>query len=144
MQGTTQAISEILMADITLLNMLAMNAPIGRPSATKSKVASIVPVDQVKTKMATPYLTIQEGVEVFTGYTRKRQSVYIRCYNDLSKSYIEINQILDRVRLLLHRTELDLSDRTLVECLCEGRSAALEDEGFEQNYKEEQYGVTVL
>lgn len=144
MQGTVQSISEILQADSILLGMLALNAPIGRPDATKTKVASIMPIHKVKGKIATPFLTIQEGVEVFTGYTSKRQSVYIRCYNELSKSYIEINQILDRVRILLHKVELDLLDRTLVECKCEGRMPALEDEAFELRYKEEQYGITVL
>jgi hypothetical protein len=144
MKGTTSAIYNALTADTTLIGMLGSNTPFFDQNGTSAKVNSVVLSDQVRSEMNTPFITLQEGNENRTGWGMMRQSFFIRVYNDPRKSYIKINEILDRVRLLIDRVDLELSDRTLVECRMESRLPALEDEGFQLKYKEERYGIIVL
>jgi len=143
MKDTNNAIYEILVDDLTLVNLLGSNAPYQNPNGTASKANSIVPHDMAHRKLATPFITIQEGNENKLGGVYS-QSFFIRCYNGIEKSYIEINTILDRVRFLLDDSEMDLSDRRHVKTDFESRLPGLKEEGMNLKFKEERYRVTVL
>ena len=137
MKGTISAIYNILKEDQTLLSMLGNNAHFSDSRSPQTKINSIIPSSQIRKDFNTPFLSIQEGSEMFFGYAVKRQTFFIRCYNSKQKTFVEINEILDQVRELLDRTPLAISDRVNVECRSEGRLPALEDEPFALNYKEE-------
>jgi hypothetical protein len=144
MKGTTKAIYNILKDDLELLSMLAENPHFSSLRGSQSKDNSILPSGQIRKDLNTPFLSFQEGSETFFGEEIKRQIFYIRCYNSKQKTYVEINEVLERVRELLNKAVLVLDDRVSVKCKSEGRLPALEDEPFALNYKEERYSVVVL
>lgn len=144
MTGTISSIYTILKNDTTLVDMLSANYHFTVTRGVQTKENSIIPSSYIKKDLNTPFLSIQEGSEMFYGETVKRQIFYIRCYNSKQKTYVQINEILERVRFLLHKADLVLDDRVKVSCRCEGRLPALEDQAFALNYKEERYSVVVL
>ena len=143
MKDTNLGIFELLSNDDTLLLMLASNAPYHNPNGVTSKANSIVPSDVANRKMETPFITIQEGNENKIGHVLS-QSIFIRCYNDIRKSYITINEVLDRVRVLLDGVDLTLTDRRHVKTYFESRLPGLVEEAMELKFKEARYRVTVL
>lgn len=144
MKSANEKIYSLLAADETLTDMLGLNAPFYDPSGTQTRANSIVPADMVKRKFNTPFVTIQEGSETKIGSTLKDESFFIRCYNDIRKSYVRINEILDRIRELLDGANLELSDRVFVKASFEARLPGLEEEGMELKFKEERYRLQVL
>ena len=143
MVNTNQKIYNVLINDATLLALLAENAPFHDSDGTASKANSIVPADVANRKMETPFITIQEGNENKSGKVLI-QSFYIRCYNNIKKSYITINEILDRVRSLLDGSDLTLTDRRHIKTTMESRLPGLVEEGMELKFKEERFRVEVL
>jgi hypothetical protein len=143
MKGTNQAIYNLLKVNEELLAMLGSNTPI-IGTGTASTANSIVPSDLVNKKLNTPYITIQEGNENKSGGHTMNQSFFIRCYNDDSKGYIEINEILDKIREILNGSELTLEDRRFIEINFESRLPGLREETMQQKFKEERYRVKVL
>ena len=143
MIDTNDAIYKLLTGDTVLRGMLASNSPLFSPSSAKTTANSIVSADMVNRKLETPFITIQEGNENVVSH-RKLQTFYIRCYNDNSKSYIRINEILDRVRELLTQNQLALDDRRFVKVINESRMPGLSDEAVDMKFKEERYVIEVL
>lgn len=143
MKSSNQKIYELLIADTTLVNLLASNTPLLNPTGTSAKTNSIVPSDMVNRKLNTPFITIQEGNENIDSHILY-QTFYIRCYNDISKSYVEINTILDRVRLLITSNDLALTDRRFVKAQSESRLPGLVEEMLDLKFKEERFRVQVL
>lgn len=144
MKSSNERIFALLVNDETLTDMLGVNAPFYNPEGIVSRKNSIVPADMVNRKMAMPVVGIQEGTETKIGHELKDESFFIRCYNDVSKSYIRINEILDRIRELLDGSELTLSDRVFVDISFEARMPGLVDEEIGLKFKEERYRLTVL
>lgn len=144
MISSSEKIYLLLSSDDTLVNMLGYNSPFYDPNGTMSKANSIVPADMVKRRLNTPFITIQEGSETRVGSSLIDESFFIRCYNDVSKSYVKINEILDRVREILDGASLTLSDRVFVKISFEARLPGLEEEGMELKFKEERYRLQVL
>ena len=143
MKGTNESIYNLLKVNTELLDMLGKNTPI-IGNGTSSTLNSIVPSDLVNKKLNTPYITIQEGNENKSGSHTMNQSFFIRCYNDDSKGYIEINTILDKIREILDGSELTLEDRRFLEINFESRLPGLREETMQQKFKEERYRVKVL
>lgn len=144
MKSANEKIYLLLKNDSTLTDMLAENIPFYRSTGSESRENSIVPSDMVNKKMNTPFISIQEGSETKIGTELKDASFFIRCYNDLRKSYIRINEILDRIRELLDGTDLVLTDRRHVKTSFEIRMPGLVEEGIELKFKEERYRLQVL
>lgn len=144
MKATSKAIYNILVNDNTLLSMLATNAPFYQTGGTKSKVNSIVPADIVERALETPFLVIQEGSEIRLEEFLKSETVFVRCYNDRVKSYIDINTILDKVQSLLHDAQISIDDRVLVRCQWETTLPGLLDESIGLKFKESRYRLLVL
>lgn len=144
MRGTLKAIYEILSNDTTLVDMLAENRKWNSGDAGNyEKVNSIVP-SALSRNLGTPYLVIIEGTEVKVDRELKSEDVYIRCYNDVNKTTIEITEILDRVKFLLDKTHFDIEDRVNVECIWETTLPILQDDILGKNFKESRYRVLVL
>jgi hypothetical protein len=143
MKSTNATIYDLLTSDSELLSMLASNAPFYSPNGTKSTANSIVPADMVKRELETPFITVQEGNENKSGHVLS-QTFYVRCYNDVSKSYIEINEILDKVREILNNSEMTLTDRRHVKSDFESRMPGLVEEAMELKFKEERFRFEVL
>jgi len=144
MKGTNETLYGILSSDETLVDMLGSNAPFYNKDGTSKKINSIVPADMVNRKLNTPFITIQEGNETKIGKNLMDESFFIRCYNDIRKSYIDINTILDRVRELLDGASFALSDRRFIDINFESRLPGLEEESMELKFKEERYRLKVL
>jgi len=144
MRKTSEAIYNILVADNSLISMLASNAPFYNPSGTKTRSNSIIPADIVERALDTPFLVIQEGSESMLDEHLRSETIFIRCYNDRVKSYIDINKILDRVQTLLHEAQFSIDDRTLVRCQWETTLPGLLDESIGLKFKESRYRLLVL
>lgn len=144
MIDTFAQISQLLRQDEVLLAMLAKNKPYFPSDAEEAKVWSVRPVDTGSGELNTPFITIQEGTEVRLGQQLKRQEALIRVYHSVTKTYVDINKVLDRVRELLDNVQLETDDRVFVEIRCNGRLAGLEDQAWNLKFKEENYGILVL
>jgi hypothetical protein len=146
MNSTTSAIYDILQADLTLLNLLATNTPFYSPSGSTSKANSIVPAGQISGKFNTPFVSLQEGNLTLISEKLKDESFYVRCYNDINKTGVAINNILDRIIELLDRVELNIVDEKhrFVKIKWESRLPLLVDEGFNLNFREDRYRLFIL
>lgn len=144
MISTFAEISKILREDEQLLTLLAKNKPYFPSDAEEAKVWSIRPVETGNGELNTPFITIQEGTEVRLGQQLKRQEALIRVYHSVTKTYVDINKVLDRVRELLDNVDLETQDRVFVQIRFNGRLAGLEDQAWNLKFKEENYGILVL
>jgi hypothetical protein len=144
MRGTNEAIYNLLVADTTLVNMLASNKPYYNTSGVSSKSNSIIPADVADRKLNVPIVIIQEGNELSIGTNLVSETIYIRCYNDVDKSYFDINRVLDRVRTLLHDAQLNISDKVAVRVEWEATLGGLVDESLNLKFKESRFRVLVL
>lgn len=146
MIGTLSAIYNLLKSDTELVGMLAENAKWNDTSDQPSDIHrsySIIPFG-VERKMETPYIVILEGSEISVADELKSEEVYIRCYNQVNKTSVEITEILERVKVLLDKTTLDISDRVSVECRWQITLPILRDETLSRNFKESRYRLLVL
>lgn len=144
MIDTFAQIASMLREDTTLLAMLANNKPYFPSDQPEAKIWSVRPVETGSGELNTPFITIQEGTEIRLGQQLKRQEAIIRVYHSVTKTYVDINKILDRVRELLDNVDLETQDRVFVQIRCDGRLAGLEDQAWNLKYKEENYGILVL
>jgi len=137
-------ISKILREDEVLLDMLASNKPYFPSEQPEAKIWSVRPVETGNGELNTPFVTIQEGSQIRLGQQLKRQEALIRVYHSVTKTYVDINKILDRVRELLDNVDLETEESVIVQIRCDGRLAGLEDQAWNLKYKEENYGILVL
>jgi len=146
MNSTTSAIYDILQDDLTLVNMLGSNRPFHSPSGALSKQNSIVPAGQINGKFITPFVSLQEGNLTLISEKLKDESFYVRCYNDINKTGVAINNVLDRVVELIDRVELNIVDEKhrFVKIKWESRLPLLVDEGFNLNFREDRYRLYIL
>lgn len=144
MKETTEAIYDVLSTDSTLLAMLTAQVPFNDPNGTASTKNSIVPSDIVKKAMSTPLVSIQEGSRLKIGSKLISDTVFIRCYNEDRKSYIEINNIIDRIITLLDGVEITIEDKVLVELNWEATLPGLRDEPLGMKFKEARFRILVL
>lgn len=114
----TQAIYTVLSNDMTLVGMLSSYG--GNPA--------IFTVDPAPEDAELPYI-VTAGSPVQTPYdtklTRGRQIWRdVRCYASKSGSAVEVEEIAERVRALLHRTEISTDDFDTIWAECEGPTVA--------------------
>jgi len=144
MTGTSEAIYNLLVADTALTDLLGSNKPFYNKSGTSAKTNSIVPADIVSGVKNLPIIVIQEGQELSIGTTLTSETIFIRCYNDIEKSYIDINSVLDRVRVLLDDAQLTIGDKVAVSCGWEATLPGLVDESLNLKFKESRFRLLVL
>lgn len=144
MKSSLKAIYDVLSGDSELLSMLASNSPYYNSKGASSTKNSIVPLGMITRKMNTPLVAIGEGTETRIGNHLKDESFYVRCYNDLGKSTVEINTILERVIVLLDRKDFTLTDRVHVSTRYEATMPPLVDEEINLKFREQRYRLLVL
>lgn len=136
------AIHSVLKDDAELLTMLAQNYKTGS-STLKGSLYSIVPAGYGPMK-ETPYLLIRIEADDLVGTNMYYASVTVRCYNAPDKTYVEIDKVLARVKALLHRRIVQIANKASLEIRYETSTAELEDQGWQQNFRESQYRIVYL
>lgn len=136
MKDVKDKIYEKLKNDSTFVNMLASNKPFNKPSGTSSKVNSILPAFKAKSSTMAPFVMIQGGSQIRSGDYLYTTVVYIRIYNKIEKTFVEIDEIANRAVELLHLQHLGLSEGVEVKMVRESVSGEFEDETLKKNYKE--------
>lgn len=146
MIGTTKAIYDTLIADSTLMGFLALNKPYYKPNDTTAptKANSVLPFAIIERKLDCPFMTIGEGQNLRIGEFLESETIYIRCYNDMGKTFVDINKVLDRVKSLLDKSSLTIEDRTKVKIVFESTLDGLVDEAIGLKFKESRYRILVL
>lgn len=143
MKSIRQAVADYLLDDDVLLSMLEQNQAWWDETKVGTQY-SIVPVNKGPLP-GTPYLTIQYLTDNQDGYELKSAIFVIRCYNAKDKTYVEIDTVLDRVKALLHRHRFtNLDGNVSVQTEYEFTGGELEDQTYEQNFRESQFRVLYL
>lgn len=141
------AVYDMIASNEEIVEALAENANWSQPEGkgTKSKLNSIMPVDKFDyEKHSLPVVTIQMGSPVRTDYHLVEDILYVRCYNNSQKSYVNITEILSKIVKLLHRAELPLNDNRLVECVWTGTTAETIDEAYHLPYREATFTIATV
>lgn len=146
MKSAKKAVYDILSSDDTLLALLAQNAPYYDPKGTQNTLNSVLPASKATSTTKTPFIQIQSGprVKIDSMGNMYDEFFYIRCYNDIEKAYVEIDNIIERIELLLDDTSLTLADGTNVKTTLEDVDMEREDETLELNYKEARFRVRLV
>lgn len=146
MKTAKKAIYDLLSGDTTLKTMLASNAPFYNPTGTKTTAESIVPAGKASSTTKTPFITIQGGprVKVDPLGSVYDEFFYIRCYNDIKKSYIEIDNIIERIEALLDDYSFSLADGTNVLTTLENIDIEREDETLNLNFREARFRIRLV
>lgn len=146
MKESKNAIYDILSEDDTLLAMLAENPPFENPKGSKSAAHSIIPAGYASSITESPFITIQGGPRV------KRdpmghyfdEFIYIRCYNDIEKSFVTIDNILERIQQLLDNKSLTLNNNVSIHLSLETTDMERLDETLNMNYRESSYRSEIV
>ena len=124
-------IATILQNDRQLLEMLPENDNwLDQDEEDLRPRWSIVPLEKFKPENPLPQITIQEGGSNRVGHNLYEDIFYVRCYNSSSKTFVDITNILARVRLLLHRRDVELAGSTSIRLVHESTGAELIDQGL--------------
>lgn len=143
MKQQRELLAQQLIDDATLLGMLEANAPWWEPDGTQSKENSIIP--SIKAPLPnTPFVTIQYSSDNGIGENLRDAFFLIRCYNAGDKTFVEIDEVLQRVHALLHRHRFDYTGLASIDTVYESTGAELEDEAFGLNFREARYRVLYL
>jgi hypothetical protein len=146
MKIAKDAIYDILSGDTTLKSYLAANSPFYNSEGTKTTANSIIPAGKATTATLTPFITIQGGPrsKVDPLGNAFDEFFYIRCYNDNKKTFVEIDNIIQRIEQLIDGVEITLSGDSCVLATLEDVGAELEDEALELNFKEARFRVRLI
>jgi hypothetical protein len=139
MYNTKAEIVKVLRADDTLVNLLASNLPFSNPLGNTSKENSIVPFNFADGRLKTPFITYQGIGEDLIGENLLLESFAIRVYNSPDKSYETIRQIQNRIKYLLHKTQLPLADGVNIMVKYSGSGNEAVDEPINLNFQESRY-----
>lgn len=142
MREQREGIILLLQGDTTLTTMLPPQ-PNWAKGGNPQRKWSIMPLDGLTTETSKnrlkPLITVQMGNEIRTGYNLLEDFVFIRCYNANDKAYITIDDVLSRVKVLLHRHRFNFAGSTSIETLYESTSPEFTDEAFGLKFRESQY-----
>lgn len=144
MSQARQRVGERLLEDTELVSMLALNKSWVNPQLPESRKHSIIPAS--KGPLANgAYLTIREIADNRVGYKLTESFIVIRCYNNIDKTYVEIDDVLARVKALLHGNRFTYDNGTnCVDVFYETTGDELEDEAYGQVFREAQYRIQYL
>lgn len=146
MKSAKKAVYDLLIGDATLKALLETNAPFYDTNGTKTTANSIMPAGKATTSTKTPFITIQGGPRVKVdplGFTYD-EFFYIRCYNDIRKSYIEIDSVIERIEALLDEHNFSLADGSNVLTTLEDVDIEREDETLNLNFREARFRIRII
>jgi hypothetical protein len=137
------AIYTALANNAELVAMLAENKRWSSPNSTPSKANSIVPVAQMD-GLEPMFITVMGGPTTPTGLMVHDVFIYIRCYNGIDKTYVDIDKALSLIYKTLHRQRLPMANTVNVQTLHETTTDEAVDEGNNMRYRESQYRLVVI
>lgn len=144
MSQSKEHVGERLLGDTVLMNKLGANHSWVNPTASPDKKYSVIPASKGPLAVG-PYLTVTEIADNRVGTHLTESFIVIRCYNSIDKTYVEIDDVLARVKALLHNNRFTFDDDTnVIDVYYETTGSELEDEGYNQNFREAQYRVQYL
>lgn len=137
---------QLLQNDEQLLAMLATNKPFWNSNLESEKRYSILPADKIYDGIQTPFVTVQISADNLLGTNLSDVFIYVRCYNRSDKTFVGIDNILSRVKVLLHRHRFSqYADNAIsVDCLYETTGAELTDQAYDLLFRESQYRLLYL
>ncbi len=144
MQDEKNKIYSRLTADATLMNLLASNVPFYNTAGTAAKANSIYPAGKASGASNKPFITIMSIGQTRLDYHLYDEFFAIRAYDEISKSYVTIEKILEQVKVLLDRYEFNLSSARLVQVRLETTGPELVDEALKLNFQESRYRLLLL
>lgn len=146
MHEQRKAILELLQNDEELLKLLASNKAFWNENLEEEARYSILPVDKIYDGIKTPFLTVQLGGENQVGTTLLDAFAYIRCYNEEDKTFVNIDAVLSRVKVLLHKHRFaQYADNAVsIDTVYETTGPEARDEAYRLNYRESRYRLTYL
>lgn len=104
---------------------------------------SVMPLDGLTVptakKRAKPLITVQLGPNNQVGFVLVEDFVYVRCYNSEDKAYITIDDVLSRVKVLLHRHRFNFTGSVSIETLYESTGAEQLDEAYGLKFRESRF-----
>jgi hypothetical protein len=137
---------ELLQTDSPLLKMLASNKPFWNPAMESSAIYSIRPYDKIDSDTLFPCVTVQVSNENLIGTKLTDAFIYVRCYNELDKTFVTIDKVLSRVKVILHNHRfLQYEDTAVsIDTVYESTGAEQRDELYKLNYRESRYRLLYL
>ena len=144
MKKEKSEIASKLKKDDELVDLLAPNSSWYNKSGDSAKTNSIIPAFKSYGEMSTPFITIQGGTESRSWENMREQNIYVRCYNDIKKSYVKIDEISERIRTVLDKAELSLSPNILVRIRYEFTTQETLDDELNLNFKELRFRLLLL
>ena len=144
MKKEKSEIASKLKKDDELVDLLASNSSWYNKSGSSAKTNSIIPAFKSYGEMSTPFITIQGGTESRSWENMREQNIYVRCYNDIKKSYVKIDEISERIRTVLDKAELSLSPNILVKIRYEFTTQETLDDELNLNFKELRFRLLLL
>lgn len=137
---------ELLQKDSKLLKMLATNKAFWNEGLDPSKKFSIVPVDKGSDRMNTPFISVQVSADNLLGNNLSDVFIYVRCYNRTDKTFVDIDKVLSRVKVLLqsHRFDQYADNAVSIDTVYESTGPDSTDQGYNLNYRESRYRVLYL
>jgi len=144
MKKEKSEIASKLKKDDELVDLLAPNSSWYNKSGSSAKTNSIIPAFKSYGEMSTPFITIQGGTESRSWENMREQNIYVRCYNDIKKSYVKIDEISERIRTVLDKAELSLSPNILVKIRYEFTTQETLDDELNLNFKELRFRLLLL
>jgi hypothetical protein len=143
MKELKEQIAILLQEDTTLLAMLPANPPWSDEDGTALAKWSIIPDDRY-TKQLKPFIQVAAGPDTRVGLHLREAFFYIRCYNTYDKTYVEIDDILSRVKVLLHGHRFSFVDSTSIDTLYENTGAGLVDQAWNLRFRESRYRLLIV
>ncbi len=132
-----------LQGDTELINKLPAQPNWAKDKTNPQRKWSVMPLDgltiSTAKKRAKPLVTIQMGNDTPIGTNLIETFVYIRCYNAEDKAYIVIDEVLSRVKVLLHKHRFNLTGSVSIETLYETTGTESFDEAFGLKFRESRY-----
>jgi hypothetical protein len=136
MKSAKEKIFTFLKTDTTLINSLGSNKPFNNLGGVSAKTNSIIPRGMANASLNTPFITIGASSS-----SRQSDWVYdeifdIVVYDDTKRTYVTIDTIIDRLRVILDKQTLDFDNQTNFKTYMVGIGQDLTEQELNLNFKE--------
>lgn len=140
-----EAVMTYLRSDSAVLALLGANPPWDDQNVAPASRYSIALRDKTPLDVC-PYVSIAMEADNLVGYNLRDVFLLVRCYNSIDKTFVDIEKVLSRVKVLLHRHRFDLddADSVSIDTLYESTTGEARDEAYNQNFREARYRLSVL
>jgi len=137
------AIAQKLLANNSLLALLASNPPWNDPDAPADNKNSIIPMSEIE-KMKPMYIGVMAGPMVKNERVSYNSFIYMRVYDLINHDYIGIEQAASLIAASLDRARLTMAHTVATQIDLEQILGEAVDEAINQRYRELQFRLVVL